>query len=47
MPQGLSKVECKGQKGDCGNMVIRMHRHRQMCAVSWQDAKLVTMISTS
>jgi hypothetical protein len=47
MPRGMSKADQKASKDDRGNVVIRMHRHRQMCALSWQDAKLVTMISTA
>ena len=46
LSQGLSKAERKAQRADQGNLVIRMHRYHQMCFVSWQDAKLVTMVST-
>lgn len=30
-----------------GSMLIRTHVHRQMGVVSWQDSKLVTLISTA
>lgn len=30
-----------------GSMLIRMHAHRQMGVVSWQNKKLVTLLSTA
>jgi hypothetical protein len=37
----------KGEIGKRGALVLKMHRHRQMTAVSWQDSDLVSMLSTS
>jgi hypothetical protein len=41
---GLGRPKKKTAK--C-SVVIRMHNHRQMTALSWQDNELVTLLSTS
>ena len=44
LPGGLYREPNSDIKG---SMLIRTHVHRQMGVVSWQDSKLVTLISTA
>jgi hypothetical protein len=37
----------KGEIGKRGSLILKMHRHRQMTAISWQDSDLISMLSTS
>ena len=44
LPSGLYR---KTDKAERGSMLIRTHVHRQMGVLSWQDKKLVTILSTA
>lgn len=44
LPEGLYLKE---DDVVCGSMLLRTHVHRQMGVVSWQDKKLVTLLSTA
>ena len=37
----------KGEIGKQGFFVIKMHRHRQITALLWQNSDLVSLLSTS
>jgi hypothetical protein len=41
-----SMVLHKGKNWKGGSLVIKMHRHRQMCVMNWQDSRLVRLLST-
>jgi hypothetical protein len=41
-----SMVLHKGETRKCGSLVIKMHRHRQMCVMNWQDSGIVRLLST-
>ena len=45
LPAGLYR-KCE-DKDERGSMLIRTHVHRQMGVLSWQDSKLVTILSTA
>jgi hypothetical protein len=36
----------KGELGRQGSLVIKMHKHRQMTVMSWQDNNIVNLLST-
>jgi hypothetical protein len=45
---GVPKVisQYRGEVGKRGGLVIKMHAHRQMCAMAWQDSVVVQLLST-